>query len=58
MMDEIALKDKSKEEILAEAERRTKVAENIWAAIMKIYGPEGFTKVLNEMERKAQVTQF
>lgn len=47
---ENTLENKTKEELIAECERREKVAHAIWAAIVLTYGPEGFTKVLNNMK--------
>jgi predicted HAD superfamily Cof-like phosphohydrolase len=45
------LENKSKEELLQEVYRCRKVAENIWHSITRVYGVDGFTRVLNYLER-------
>jgi len=46
------LSDMSTAELVAECNRREKVANNIWAAIVSVYGPEGFTAVLKKLESR------
>ena len=48
----MSLHDLTREELIQEVVRRTQVAENIWHAVTKVYGPQGFIKVLEEVQRK------
>lgn len=49
---EINLNSLSKEELIAECERRRAVAEQMWTAITVNYGPQGFMTVLQYLESK------
>lgn len=53
-MEDSVLKSLDREELLKECLRRGKVLHNLWAAITKEFGTDGFLKMIDILESKRQ----